>query len=97
MLLKKNRLRGKPAPGGYRDGNFVFELCWTECLCECQILIQEFADVKEEAHESYEVRAEHRFALALSLSRACLARTLSLSTSLHAARMPLRRFGARIR
>ena len=55
VLLKKNRFIGKPAPGGYRDGNFVFELCWTETLCECQILLQKFADIKEEAHESYEV------------------------------------------
>lgn len=46
---------GKPAPGGYRDGNFVFELCATECLVEMQILIREFADIKSEAHESYEV------------------------------------------
>ena len=56
ILLRKNRFQGYLASGGYRDMNMVFELCWTECLCECQILIQEFADIKEEAHESYEVR-----------------------------------------
>lgn len=50
---------GPPAPGGYRDGNFVFELCATECLVEMQILIQEFADIKSEAHESYEVRVSY--------------------------------------
>ena len=33
----------------------MFELCATECLVEMQILIQEFADIKSEAHESYEV------------------------------------------
>ena len=78
------RFIGPAASGGYRDGNFVFELCATECLVEMQILIQEvglgargistltaiassspspspspspqFADIKNEAHESYEVR-----------------------------------------
>ena len=50
------RFIGPPAPGGYRDGNFVFELVATECLVEMQILIREFADIKSEAHESYEVR-----------------------------------------
>ena len=35
----------------------MFELCATECLVEMQILIQEFADIKSEAHESYEVGA----------------------------------------
>ena len=49
------RFIGPPAPGGYRDGNFVFELVATECLVEMQILIREFADIKSEAHESYEV------------------------------------------
>ena len=33
----------------------MFELCATECLVEMQILIREFADIKSEAHESYEV------------------------------------------
>ena len=50
------RFIGPAASGGYRDGNFVFELCATECLVEMQILIREFADIKSEAHESYEVR-----------------------------------------
>ena len=49
------RFIGPAASGGYRDGNFVFELCATECLVEMQILIREFADIKSEAHESYEV------------------------------------------
>ena len=30
-------------------------MCATESLVEMQILIQEFADIKSEAHESYEV------------------------------------------
>ena len=34
----------------------MFELRETECLVEMQILIKEFADIKSEAHESYEVR-----------------------------------------
>ena len=50
------RFIGPAASGGYRDGNFVFELVATECLGEMQILIREFADIKSEAHESYEVR-----------------------------------------
>ena len=37
----------------------MFELCATECLVEMQILIQEFADIKSEAHESYEVRVSY--------------------------------------
>ena len=55
IKLVKNRFIGKSAPGGYRDGNFVFELLETECLVEMQILIVEYARIKEHAHTSYEV------------------------------------------
>ena len=46
IKLVKNRFIGKSAPGGYRDGNFVFELLETECLVEMQILIVETPESK---------------------------------------------------
>ena len=38
-----------------RDGNFVFYLPQTECLVEMQIHIEEYIEIDEESHVSYEV------------------------------------------
>ena len=38
-----------------RDGNFVFYLPQTECLVEVQIHIEEYIEIDEESHVSYEV------------------------------------------
>lgn len=79
------RFIGPPAPGGYRDGNFVFELCETECLCEMQILIREFAEIKEEAHESYEVRSQQ---VAYGSTDATHGRTVLPCVSAHRTQIP---------
>ena len=76
ILQIKNRLRGEPAAGGYRDTNVT--ILFEGLVCEVQIHLRVYFELKDGAHPCYELCRSLGLVSAEITARSSVARRASL-------------------